>query len=65
MPLIRSQIYAYAQGAPRRGRNAAPSCRGGVSSVLRLGQPTPGLIPMARALAQRLAAAASSRDEAA
>ncbi|MEO7337792.1 MAG: hypothetical protein ABIV63_14535 [Caldimonas sp.] len=38
----------------RRGRSAAPSCRGGVSSVLRLGPPTLPLAPMARSLVQRM-----------
>jgi hypothetical protein len=53
MPLIRYRSPT----APHRSRNAGPSCRGGVSSVLRLGHPPMALLTMARALARRIKAA--------
>jgi hypothetical protein len=59
MPLIRFLTTAPA----RRARSAGPSCRGGASSVLRIGQPTTPLVPMARVLAQRLGASVRNPTE--
>ena len=53
MTLIRSKTAFSLQPLRRR---AGPSCRGGASSVLRLGQATLPLLPMARTLAQRMSA---------
>jgi hypothetical protein len=44
--------------AVRRASSGGPSCRGGASSVLRVGQPTVSLLPLVRTLAQRMAARA-------
>ena len=55
MPLIRFQTVAP-RLMPRRARHAGPSCRGGASSLLRVGQPMAAM-PTARAFAQRLGAA--------
>lgn len=57
MPLIRFQTVAP-RLMPRRARHAGPSCRGGASSLLRVGQPVAAM-PTARAFAQRLGAAAA------
>ena len=59
MPLIRSKT-SLPPYALRRSRGSGPSCRGGASSVLRLGQATLPLLPMARTLAQRMVAAMPS-----
>ena len=59
MPLIRSSSFAPPLHAPRRARNAGPSCRGGASSLLRVGQPAVTFVPMARALARRMTASAT------
>ena len=61
MPLIRFQPLACARRAP--GRNAGPSCRGGASSLLRVGHPAGAFGPMARALAQRMATSAARTPE--
>ena len=61
MPLIRFQPFASARPAP--GRSAGPSCRGGASSLLRVGHPAVTFGPMARAMAQRLAASAARTPE--
>jgi len=58
MPLIRFQTVAP-RLMPRRARHAGPSCRGGASSLLRIGQPVAAM-PTARAFAQRLGAAAAA-----
>ena len=55
MPLLRFQTVAP-RLMPRRARHPGPSCRGGASSLLRVGQPA-AAIPIARAFAQRLGAA--------
>ena len=41
MPLIRTKSTAFA----RRARPTGPSCRSGVSSLLRLAQPTAARLP--------------------
>ncbi len=46
MPLNRSaRLSPRATPAPRRGRPAHPSCRGGVSSLLRVAQPPAQRLP--------------------
>ena len=50
------RLHAPATLALRRASTGGPSCRGGASSVLRIGQPTVSLLPMVRTLAQRMAA---------
>ncbi len=60
MPLIRTPSFAAALHASRRARNVGPSCRGGASSLLRVGQPAVTFVPIARALARRLTAPAAT-----
>lgn len=54
MSILRLQANLHL--AARRGSTGGPSCRGGASSVLRVGQPTVSLLPLVRTLAQRMAA---------
>ena len=61
MPLIRFQPLASARRIA--GRTAAPSCRSGASSLLRVGHPAMTFVPRARALAQRLATSAARAPE--
>ena len=65
MPLIRTPSLAAALHAPRRVRNVGPSCRGGASSLLRVGQPAVTFVPIARALARRLTTPITAVAEAA
>jgi hypothetical protein len=65
MPLTRSQPLALTLRAARRARAAGPSCRGGASSLLRVGQPMQTFAPAARAWTQRLAFASTFDPEAA
>ena len=55
MPLTRTVKSV----TPRRLRPANPSCRGGVSSVLRLTQPTATRLPTSLALSDWMSHAAS------
>jgi hypothetical protein len=64
MPLLRSQTLALAHAMLRRSAGSGPSCRGGASSILRVGQPAPAAVPMARVLAQRIAASNTHPEEA-
>jgi hypothetical protein len=50
------RLHAPATLALRRASTGGPSCRGGASSLLRVGQPTLSVLPMIRTLAQRMAA---------
>lgn len=63
MPLLCSSPFASAPRALRRGPAGAPSCRGGASSLLRVGQPSAAFAPAARAWASRLAVAAPRNPE--
>lgn len=54
MSILRLQANPHL--AARRASTGGPSCRGGASSVLRVGQPTVSLLPLVRTLAQRMAA---------
>jgi hypothetical protein len=50
------RLHAPTPLALRRASTGGPSCRGGASSLLRVGQPTLSVLPMVRTLAQRMAA---------
>lgn len=54
MPFIRPQALALWRRAPRRNLHAGPSCRGGASSVLRLGLAFPSSFPMAHTMVRRV-----------
>ena len=58
MPLNRTARTSSAT-APRRGRPANPSCRGGASSMLRLTQAASTRLPSAPALSDWMSHAAS------
>ena len=58
MPLNRTARISSAT-APRRGRPANPSCRGGASSMLRLTQSASARLPSAPALSDWMSHAAS------
>ena len=58
MPLIRTSRPTSSR-APRRGRPANPSCRGGASSMLRLAQAAPQRLPSGPALSDWISHAAS------
>ena len=59
MPLNRSAKSATTSQSSRRIRPANPSCRGGVSSVLRLAQPTAQRFPNTLDLSDWMSHAAS------
>jgi hypothetical protein len=59
MSILRLQPNVHL--AARRASTGGPSCRGGASSVLRVGQPTVSLLPLVRTLAQRMAARTTDR----
>ena len=61
MPLLRFPLGPTS--LPRRG--SGPSCRGGASSLLRVGTPTQAFAPVARAWATRMAVATARNPESA
>jgi hypothetical protein len=63
MPLLRFPLGPTS--LPRRGCASSPRCRGGASSLLRVGQPTQSFAPVARAWATRMAVATARNLESA